>query len=378
MIQIIFTTSLALFSTNSLADGAAISPGIYNEKTGDTLQANCLEWQTDRETGHQNCVKLQFFESTQANAKPISEPIKNDNAAQLSVPANAPVKSVDSKIDAFKLTKKAWGDEPFAMGMTSGSVLFVGLLTGAGVAMKVPGRPKITESQDLSENLPNENGLIYSVDPVNIDVKATEKADGQVWTTFFNEAKNMSPEQRVNLFVELFNYTSASDANLVNDIGPGNSGAYTLVRVEYDPTYTEKQVIHQLGYTTSNHLWTNHYYFVFVPDNEVQKYQQYISNTQASNSRALKWWRQDMYIYFGAVLGTTVAIAIGPTIADLFRDAFVPAVNSRRRRHNQQTLEKWNLAWQNIFNKNATAAMPVSDEIYAALVKTIQTKYPLH
>jgi len=388
MINIIFAVTTYLISSTAFAAGP-ISQGIYDEKTGNTLQAYCLDWQAGSESTQQICTKIQFFETTNKNTTAISEPIDNVAADQMSLPASAPLKSItdDDKIDPFAITKKSWdfNNAGAITPITAGSVLGAGLIAGSAVAMKIPGRPKVTESQDLSEKLPDVNALIYNVYIANEQVNTLEQSSSspQTWTNFFNAAKSESPEQRVSTFVQLFNYASASDPNLINAIGPGQSALYTLMRIEYDPGYTTSQVQKvNNGPGNDIRLWYKHYYFVFVPNNEIPQYQQYIAATEASNARALKWWRQDMYIYFGAVVGTTLFVLAAPTIADLFRDLVVypahAARNSHLRRQNRQVMNKWPKIWEHLFDKNAKKTIPVSDHLYAALINAIKTKHPLH
>jgi len=372
-----------LISLPSFAFESAMSPGVYNERTGNTIQANCLQWDSP---SHDVCNQLQFIEITKDKTTMISSRIDGVAASQLGAPATAPVKSIDeSKPDAFKITKKAWGfgydQYGTAMGATTGSLLVAGMAAGAGIAFEIPGRPAVSKSQDLSENLPNENGYIYNVQFVDDQVKATEASGGTTWVTFFNESKNMSPEQRVAFFVQLFNYNSSSDPKLISNFISGTN--YTLARIEYVPGYSVSQVINnneQGG--TPIRIWYHQYYFVFVPTAELPQYQQYIANTQAANAKALKWWRQDMYIYFGSVVGTTLLVAAAPTIADIFRDLVVFPGSSAHRRHlrkeNERILTKWAQVWENLFNKDVKKPLAVSNEIYTALRTAITTKHPMN
>jgi len=383
-------SSTYLISLNSFASDQAITPGVYDQKTHNTLQAYCLEWASD----HVACNMLQFFETTKDRTSPISEPIDGNAAAKLALPATAPVKAIDDnyadpKRDPFALTKKAWGDDgPVITASTAGSLLGLGLIAGAGVAVKIPGRPKVTESQDLSENLPDAGALIYNVFVVDEQIHEQEINNtgdvARLWTNFFSHAQAMTPETRIILFTQLFQYTSASDPGLLSALG-APSGS-TLVRIEYDPGYTTKQV--SSGYQ-GTHLWTRHYYFVFVPTAEIPEYQQYISSTEAANAKALKIWRKDMYIYFGSVVGATVLVAAAPTIADFFRDLVMyPAdavkkhrfhkANQRIQKENDHILQKWTKIWQNLYDKNINQPVPVSNQMYTALVNAIKTKHPVH
>jgi len=412
MFNIVYATIACIFSSTAFAANEPMTPGIYDKTSGNTLQAYCIEWQNNSNLEHETCTKIQFFETTNNRTTAISEVIDNVTASQMALPGTAPVKSLDTKkIVPFQITGAAWGfDEQGdhhgsgkAMAITTGTMLGAGLLAGAGVATGIPGRPKITESQDLSENLPVESNYagtpLYDVYVDNVNVHLAEKNNSR-WSIFFNEAGSLSPEQRVSQFVQFMGDTGPDDPNLLKFFSA--PAGYTLVRIEYSPGYTTKQVFGYDGWwghtqqgnsltgSYSNgitldqgtHLWQHNYNFVFVQDSDIPAYEQYISNKESSNALALKWWQQDMYIYFGSVVGATLLVALAPTIADLFRDLVVypahAAHNSRIRKENLRMLERWPLVWNNLLGKNINKTMPVSDYMYTALVKAIKTRHPVH
>jgi len=393
------TLSGSLFSSIAFASGAAITPGIYDEKTGNTIQAYCMQWESDKGP----CVQLQFFETTKERAYAISSKVSNNDAAQLGVPAGAPIENFSAKKpEAFAITKKAWTDGGGVItGSVFGSLTGAGLLAGAGVAMEVPGRPKISESDDLSENLPTSSNLsnfgspIYSVYIVNEDVPVAEKAGGN-WTTFFDHAKSMSASQRVGYFDQLFGVNSGSDPTLLAFFSAPTG--YTLVRIEYNPAYTSAQahayntgdpsgwatttadVSNPINSAGNAHVGQHNYNFVFVANNDIAQYDQYIANKTAANAQALKWWRQDMYIYFGAVIGGSLLIAASPTLADFFRDLVAfPAYAAKKHRiqkENDKIISEWTNVWGNLFNKDVRSALKVSPQIYDAVKTTIAKRLP--
>jgi len=386
MLNIVVPFSLFLISSKSFAAGLALTPGIYNEKTRDTLQAYCMEWE---ETNHSICTKFKFFETTNERTSTISDTIDNNAADQLGLPATAPLATVeDQKVEPFKLTTAAW--DGAAMSSTTGGLLGVGLIAGAGVAMEIPGRPAITESQLLSEDFPNVNAFIYNVEVLNVPMHISSSSQN-AWNNFTKAAKSLSPEQRVPLFLQFMQFASASDPTLLAAFNNGGASPSlanaTLMRIEFQPNYDVK---HQqssgnnyLGSSTyPGRIFQGSYNFVFVPNAEIPQYQQYISNVETSNAKQLKIWRKDMYIYFGSVVGATILVAIAPTIADLFRDVVAYPANAIHKRHlrkqNELILKKWALVWKNLFDKDVTNSMPISDSIYTAIRKIIVTKYPVH
>jgi len=374
----------AIFPAASFAasNGTQLSPGVYDESTGSTLQAICLEWSSNQET----CNKLQFSVTTNDKVDIISSIIDNNNAPQLTVPGSAPVSAPAGGDDSIAITKKAWSDHLGAMiGVTTG-LLGAGLTLGSVTGYKIPGRPKISESQNLSENLPNPNGYIYGITIVNEDIPYVNSLNLRVWTTFFDSASSYSPEARVQLFVRLMNYASSTDPNLLQAFGLWGNGTnlttppnMTLVRIEYQPNYKNSPNAIQNSGASGNYqnytVKNSSYNFVFVPNDEIAQYQQYITNTQQANARALKWWRQDQAFYYSAVIGGTILVALTPLIVDGLRD--LNNVVSRKSviGKNRRIIKEWTDAWGAIFNKGQTQAIPVHDKIYDAMVKEIRLKF---
>jgi len=392
--EFLFIVSAAQ-SLNAFAGGDSLSAGIYSTKTGESLQARCLAW----EIGDQSrvCTSIQFVETTNSQVINIGGVIKNVTASDMATPAAAPFYAYHATTPEggpFKLTSAAWGHETGAitLGSSAGGLTALGLAIGIPIlANNFPGiehqalyMPKAPNNESLSQNLSATNSSLnvyfFNLDTWNTD-GAGMTASGFMpnISNFFSAAANLTPEQRATYFTS--NYISSESK-------PGFTIQSTLI-AEYNGLEHTHIPIFDVTLARIEKVGKN-YIAVFVPNDELTVYRNYIQTATAANNAnyqaALAYYRanhasqvkmQKKYIgeYCSSIIGGSAFILAAPSIADLVRDACAyPALaiaNKLIARKNKKIATEWKKSWNALAGTDNDVPFATSDVVFQAIVTAI-------
>jgi len=387
-------TLLAWHSAHAQNAQQKLGPGIYNSKTGESIDARCAEYASNQHT----CIRIAFAKSLSDQRQSKLFVISSPAIAKLSAVESAPFHAFEKR-DPLRKTKAAWRSSSARNKLIAGSatVLGAGGLGGSVVAMKIPGRPYFSKSDAVSENMHDAQLSIYTF---NADETISEQEPGagqQQWVEFFKNAASMSATQRAQYFLQLFNniqdpfssqirYTIGQNATDYFNAPDG----WVLARIEYLPHYTQSSLQafkNQQGtlvaddFDNPNSLQNispgakkrdANYYFVFVPSNEVTLLNQYAAHAEAENALQYKVWCRDLGLYFTAVgIGTLTVLAI-PTLEDGVDDLGVAIRNLHRQKQNKDIRNTWTKAWNALIVNSGEQPISISDQVFLALAQDLE------
>jgi len=161
MARILFISQLfivALWPPSAVAAHDPLSAGVYDKKTGDSLQAVCTAWEVGEKS--KVCTAVQFVLTTQKQVSNIGELFEQSDRDHLISPDGAPYQAVQTKNPVvpngneydgpFQITHSLWETEcgiMLGLPISAGSLTVVGLSVGIPILEKKLGpKPEALES----------------------------------------------------------------------------------------------------------------------------------------------------------------------------------------------------------------------------------------